>query len=66
MTKWQRFRVFGLNSASRHPRDIVMNLISSFSNGMADLAGFAQPVISFLTSPVASARQTRPNRRPTR
>ena len=25
-----------------------MDLISSFSNGMADLAGFAQPVISFL------------------
>src|SRR5450631_1576294 len=48
MTKWQRFRVFGLYTASRHPRDIVMNLISSFSNGMADLGGFAEPVISFL------------------
>ena len=25
-----------------------MDLISSFSNGMADLAGLAQPVIAFL------------------
>jgi hypothetical protein len=48
MTKWQRFLVFCLESASTHPRDIVMNLISSFSNGLADLAGFAQPVVSFL------------------
>jgi hypothetical protein len=48
MTKWQRFRVFRLESASTHPRDIVMNLISTFSNGLADLAGFALPVVSFL------------------
>jgi hypothetical protein len=48
MTKWQRFRVFSLESVSTHPRDIVMDLISSFSTGLADLAGFAQPVISFL------------------
>jgi hypothetical protein len=45
VTKWQRFRVFSLESVSTHPRDIVMNLISS--NGVADWAGFAQPVIAF-------------------
>jgi hypothetical protein len=48
MTKGQRFHIFSLESISTLPRDSAMNLISSFSNGMAGLAGFAEPVISFL------------------
>jgi hypothetical protein len=55
MTKWQRFRFFRLESASAHPRDIVMNLISSFSNG---LAGLAQPLILFLRGIAESAGLT--------
>src|ERR1700735_1886944 len=58
VTKWQRFRIFSLESASAHPRDMVMNLISSLSNGVADLAGFAQPLILFLRGIAESAGLT--------
>src|ERR1700677_329614 len=40
--------VFSLELVSTHPRDIVMDLISSFSNGFAGLARFVLSVISML------------------
>jgi hypothetical protein len=39
---------FSLETVSTNPRDIAMDLISSLSSGVADLAGFAEPVMSFL------------------
>jgi hypothetical protein len=34
---------FSLETVSTNLRDSVMDLISSFANGMADLAGLAEP-----------------------